>query len=127
SMSLLTAFAGAALVLAALGIYGVLSYSVAQRTRELAVRAALGAQRGQLLRLVLLAGLRVVIAGVGVGIIGAFWLTRGLESMLVDVAPRDPATYVVSVGVLFVVSLAAILVPSLRATRMDPVMALHEG
>ena len=125
TMSLLTGFAGLAVVLAALGIYGVLSYAVTQRTRELAVRAALGAQRGQLLRLVIRAGLRVVIVGVALGITAAFWLTRLLNSMLVEVRAIDPATYIAAMVVLLAVSMAAILGPSLRATRMDPMIALQ--
>src|SRR5262249_53890271 len=90
TMSLLSAFAAIALILAAIGIYGVLSYSVTQRTRELAVRAALGAERKQLLGLVFAAGAEVVAVGVAFGLVAAFWLTRGMESMLVDVAAIDP-------------------------------------
>jgi len=125
TMSLLSGFAGIALVLAALGIYGVLSYSVTQRTRELAVRAALGARRVQLLRLVLAAGLRVVGLGMILGLIAAFWLTRALNSMLVEVSAVDPIAFVAAVATLFLVSVAAILVPSLRATRLDPNIALQ--
>lgn len=125
TMSLLSGFAGIALLLAALGIYGVLSYSVAQRTRELAVRAALGAGRTQLLRLVLGSGLRVVAVGATFGVVAAFWLTSALSSMLVDVSAIDPLSYLAAVAVLFLVSVAAILIPSLRATRLDPIIALQ--
>ena len=125
TMSLLSGFAGIALLLAAMGIYGVLSYAVAQRTRELAVRAALGAGRVQLLRLVLASGLRVVGYGVVFGIVAVFWLSSALASMLVDVSAIDPLSYAAALVVLFVVSLAAILVPSLRATRLDPIIALQ--
>jgi putative ABC transport system permease protein len=125
TMSLLSGFAGLALILAALGIYGVLSYAVTQRTRELAVRAALGAQRGQLLRLVLGAGLRVVVVGMLLGVVASLLLTRMLESMLVEVNAIDPISFVGAVGVLVVVSFVAILVPSLRATRLDPMIALQ--
>jgi putative ABC transport system permease protein len=126
TMSLLTGFAGLAVLLSALGIYGVLSYAVTQRTRELAVRAALGAQRGALLHLVLAAGMRVVLAGMAIGLVAAFWLTRTLNSMLVDVSAIDPLSFAAAIVVLLLVSLSAILVPSLRATRLDPMIALKE-
>jgi putative ABC transport system permease protein len=125
TMSLLTGFAGIALLLAALGIYGVLSYAVAQRTRELAVRAALGARRGQLLGLVFGEGLRVLSIGMAFGIAGAFGLTRLLDAMLVGVHAIDPVSYVASVAVLFVVAVVAIMGPALRATRLDPMIALQ--
>jgi putative ABC transport system permease protein len=124
-MTLLAGFAGLALVLAALGIYGVLSYSVAQRTRELAVRAALGAQRRQLLGLVVRAGLRVVAIGAAAGVVAGVALTRTMSAMLVDVAPNDPVTYAGALVVLGLVALAAILIPSFRATRLDPNIALQ--
>jgi putative ABC transport system permease protein len=125
TMSLLTGFAGIALVLAALGVYGVLSYSVTQRTRELAVRAALGAQRRELLRLVLQAGARVVLLGMLLGVIAALGLTRLLESMLVDVKAIDPMSFVAATVVLVAVALIAILIPAFRATRLDPLIALQ--
>jgi putative ABC transport system permease protein len=125
TMSLLSGFAGIALILAALGIYGVLSYAVTQRTRELAVRAALGARPPQLIGLVVAAGIRVVVVGLAFGIVAAFWLMRMLESMLVDVSPLDPVSYVGAVVVLFAVSLTAIVIPALRATRLDPMIALQ--
>jgi len=125
TMSLLSGFAGIALILATLGIYGVLSYAVAQRTRELAVRAALGARPPQLLGLVVIAGLRVVVVGLAFGVTAAFWLMRMLESLLVGVSPLDPVSFVGAIVVLFAVSLAAIIVPALRATRLDPMIALQ--
>jgi len=125
TMSLLTGFAGLALILAALGIYGVLSYAVTQRTRELAVRAALGAQRGQLLRLVIGAGLQVVAVGLLLGAIASFLATRLLDSMLVDVSAIDPVSFIAATAVLLGVSFVAILIPSLRATRLDPMIALQ--
>jgi putative ABC transport system permease protein len=123
-MPLLAGFAGLALVLAALGIYGVLSYSVAQRTRELAVRAALGAQRRQLLGLVV-RGLRVVAIGAAAGGVAGIALTRTMSAVLVDVTPNDPGTYAGALAVLGFVALAAILIPSIRATRLDPNVALQ--
>jgi len=125
TLALLSGFAGAALILAALGIYGVLSYAVTQRTRELAVRSALGAQRGELMRLVLVAGLKVVLVGVAGGAVTAFWFMRTLESMLVGVTAIDPLTYVLSIVVLFLVALSAIVIPARRAMRLDPIIALQ--
>ena len=124
-LSLLSSFAALALLLAALGIYGVLSFAVAQRTRELAVRSALGASRAALLGLVFGDGLRVMAIGVGFGLAGAFWLTRVLQSLLVDVGPTDPPSFVGAVVVLTLATLAGILVPAIRATRLDPIVALH--
>jgi len=125
TMSLLSAFAAIAVLLAALGIYGVLSYAVTQRTRELAVRAALGAGRGQLLVVVLRAGLRVVVLGAFIGLVAAVWLTRTMASMLVDVTPGDPVTYAAAFALLMVTALAAIVVPARRATRLEPIIALQ--
>lgn len=125
TMSLLTTFAIMALVLAGIGIYGVLSYSVAQRTRELAVRAALGANRRQLLALVAMSGLRVIVAGALTGLVAAFWLTRGLKAMLVDVTPMDPLSVALATGTLLLIAALAVAVPALRATRLDPVLALQ--
>ncbi len=125
TMSLLSAFAGAALLLAALGIYGVLSYSVAQRTRELAVRAALGAQRRELLRLVLRSGLRVVVTGMVIGVGAAALLTRTLDALLFGVSHNDVWSYAGAVAVILVVGVAAILIPARRATRLDPMIALQ--
>jgi putative ABC transport system permease protein len=125
AMSMLSAFAVVAVLLAALGIYGVLSFAVAQRTRELAVRTALGARRAQLVGLVLRAGLKVAAVGMAFGIAASTWLARTIESLLVGVRPFDAATYAIAAAVLSVVVVAAILIPSVRATRMDPVIALH--
>jgi predicted permease len=125
AMSLLAAFAAVAVLLAALGIYGVLSFAVAQRTRELAVRTALGARRTQLMALVFRSGLEVVVVGMAFGLIASSWLVRAIRALLVDVSPLDPVTYAGAAAVLGLTVVAAILVPAIRATRLDPVIALQ--
>jgi ABC-type antimicrobial peptide transport system permease subunit len=123
--SLTAAFGALALVLAAIGIYGLMAHSVAQRTRELAIRSALGAQRGVLMRLVLAKGLSLTCAGVAVGTAAALMLTRLLTSLLFGVAPHDPLTYAVVGLALVSVTIAATLVPARRAIDMDPVQTLR--
>ena len=125
SLLLLGLFAGIAVALAAAGIYGVMAYSVEQRTREIGVRAALGAGRGDILRLVLRESLRVAIAGVAVGIAGAFGLTRLLSAELFEVTATDPLTFLTVPGILLAVALAAAYVPARRAMRVDPMVALR--
>ncbi|HKG96157.1 MAG TPA: ABC transporter permease [Gemmatimonadaceae bacterium] len=126
-MSLLAGFGAFALALAAIGVYGVLSFGVAQRTREIAVRAALGAERGRLLRLVLGGALRVVAAGVAAGLVGAYFLTALVRTMLVDVRPTDPLSFAAATLILVAVGLAAGFVPAWRAARVDPAEALRVG
>ncbi|MGH7471178.1 MAG: ADOP family duplicated permease, partial [Longimicrobiales bacterium] len=124
-MNVLTGFATVALLLAALGIYSLLSFSVAQRTREIAVRAALGARRSNLLRMVFGQAFTVVLLGAGAGLVAAFGLTRFMTTLLVDVSPLDPITFAaVTVFLLAVAGVAAAL-PALRATRLDPLVALQ--
>ncbi|WP_442889168.1 ABC transporter permease [Congregicoccus parvus] len=126
-MLLLAAFAGLALFLSALGIYGVLAYDVSQRTREIGIRSALGASRGQVLSLVLLQGLVNTAIGLGIGLVGAFVLSRYMTALLFGVKPTDPWVYVaVSLG-LAVVALVAGLLPARRASRIDPLVALRDG
>jgi ABC-type antimicrobial peptide transport system permease subunit len=121
----LTSFGGVSLLLAAVGIFGVISYSVAQRTRELGIRIALGAQARGVLRLVLGGALRLLAAGVVFGLIGAFALTRFLSAFLFGVSANDPATFAVVSLALAVVALLASYLPALRATRVDPLAALR--
>ena len=125
AVSLLTAFAGAALLLAALGLYGVISYNVTQRTRELGIRAALGASRLQILGMVIRQGMRLVALGAVIGFFGAASLARLLSTQLFHVSALDPATFVWTALVLVGVALLAAYIPAYRATRVDPMTALR--
>lgn len=120
------AFAIAALVLASVGIYGVMSYSVTQRTKEIGIRLALGAQKRDVLLMVLSGGLRLVISGLVLGLAGGVALTRFLRSQLYGVAAHDPATYTGVAILLTLVALVACLLPAYRATRVDPMVALRQ-
>jgi len=118
-------FSIVAVFLACMGIYGLMSYSVVHRRNEIGIRMALGAQRGQVLRLILRQGLLLAAAGVAVGVALAFMLTRFLGSLLFDVRPVDPVTFVCVACLWMLVSLAACYLPARRAMRVDPVVALR--
>jgi putative ABC transport system permease protein len=122
---LLTLFAGLALILAAVGVYGVMSYAVTQRTHEIGIRMALGAQMGNVIKLIMRSGLRIAIIGVVVGLVGAFALTRLMTSLLFAVEATDKTTFAgVSVG-LVVIALLACYIPARRAAKVDPLTALR--
>jgi ABC-type antimicrobial peptide transport system permease subunit len=122
--TMLLVFGGLALVLAAIGLYGVMASSVSQGGRELALRLTLGAERADLLRLVLARGMWLTLAGIALGTTAALQATRLLGSLLYGVSPRDPAAFVSAIGVILVASSVACVVPAWRATRTDPLCAL---
>lgn len=125
NLILLGAFAASALLLAVIGIYGVTAYSVTQRTQEIGVRMALGALPGNIFRMIMLEGLALAAFGVGLGLLGALWLTRLIGSMLYGIPPHDPVTFCVAALLLALMALAACFFPARKATRVDPMVALR--
>ena len=125
SMLLLAAFALVALFLAAVGLYGVVAYAVSQRTQEIGVRMAIGAQRGDVLSLIVGGGMKLAAIGVVLGLVGALALSGAVRTMLFDVTPLDPASYGITALVLLAVAVLACYVPARRASRVDPIVALR--
>jgi putative ABC transport system permease protein len=123
---LLGVFAAVALIIAAIGVYGVLAYSVNQRTKEIGLRMALGAQRSGVLRLIVSEGMTVALIGIGIGLTGAVALSRVLTSMVYGVPVRDPLTYSAVAAGLGLVALAACIIPARRASKIDPMVALRQ-
>jgi predicted permease len=124
-MTALSIFGGLSLFLAAIGVYGVLSFAAAQRTREIAIRSALGADRGRLVRLVLDSGVRVVMLGVLIGLVGAWYVMQLVRGFLFEVEPRDPLVFGVAIVTIIAVGVLAALIPARRAARVDPMQALR--
>jgi len=124
-MLLLTVFAALAVLLAAVGIYGVLSYAVSQRLREIGVRMALGARRADVLGMVIGGGMRLALAGVAIGATGGLLASRALGRLLYGVTPTDPLTFAAAAGLLTLASLLAVYFPAHRATRVDPMTVLR--
>jgi putative ABC transport system permease protein len=121
----LTIFAGAALVLAATGLYGVISYGVAQRRHEIGIRLALGAPTRAIFALIVGGGLRPALMGVAIGLAAAFAFTRWMRSLLFGISPTDPSTFAGVALLLIAVSLLACYLPARRATKVDPLIALR--
>jgi putative ABC transport system permease protein len=125
TMLLLTGFAAVALAMAAVGVYGLISYAVGQRTREIGLRVALGAGRSSIFGMVMRQG--VALAGVGVvaGLVASLWLTRSLETLLFEIEPTDPSVFIILSSLLLAIALAASYFPARRATTVDPTVALR--
>ena len=125
SMLLLVLFAGVALFLAAVGLYGVVAYTVSQRTREIGLRMAIGAEPGHVLSMIVGGGMKLVLIGVAIGVAGALAFSRLVRTLLFNVAPSDPASYALTALLLIVVAAIACYVPARRAMRVDPLIAMQ--
>ena len=125
NMLLMSLFAGAALLLAAIGVYGLMTYSVQQRTQEIGIRMALGAEAGHVRRMVVFQGLMFSLAGVALGASAAFGLARFIASFLYGVKPWDTTVFIAVPALLILIALVAVLIPAIRATRIDPMAALR--
>ena len=122
---LMTSFAALALLMAAIGLYGIISYSVSQRVQEIGIRMALGAQRSDVLRMVLWQGFKLALAGIVLGLIASFILSRVLASLLFNVSATDLLTFMSVSGLLTLIALLACYIPARRATKIDPMIALR--
>jgi len=125
NMWLMSVFGLSALVLAAIGIYGLMAYSVEQRTQEIGIRLALGAQGAQVKNMVVLQGMRLALVGVVVGVGAAFWLSKLIATFLFGVTPRDPLVFGGVPALLTLVALLAVWIPARRASKVDPMVALR--
>jgi ABC-type antimicrobial peptide transport system permease subunit len=126
NMLLMAIFAGSALLLAAIGIYGLMAYSVRQRGQEIGIRISMGAEPGHVIRMVVGQGMRLAAVGVVLGLAAAYFLANALASVLFEVEPRDPGVFVGVAVLLTVIAFAAVTVPAVRAGKMNPVSALRE-
>jgi len=123
----LSTFAASALLLALVGVYGVIAFAVAQRTHEIGVRIALGAERGAVVAMVVRQGMTIALGGIAIGLVAALGLTRFIASLLYDVTPTDPLTFAAAIGVLALTALAACCGPAIQAANLNPIVALrHE-
>jgi ABC-type antimicrobial peptide transport system permease subunit len=125
ALVLIGVFAVIGTLLACIGVYGVLATAVRQRTAEIGVRVAFGASTSSILRQVIADGMKLCAVGLGAGLIAAFWLTRGMQTMLVGVGPTDPPTYLAITLVFVVITVAACWIPARRAAALDPIAALR--
>jgi ABC-type antimicrobial peptide transport system permease subunit len=124
--SLLIGFSVAALLMAAIGIYGLIQYSVAMRRHEIGIRVAVGAQAGEIFRMIVAEGLKLSLIGLGIGLVGAFWLGRAGSSLLYGVTPTDPLTFLTVSILLIAVGVAACCFPARRAMKVEPIAALRQ-